>query len=485
MSAPREPLRRVVVAGAGQVGILAAIAVRRALPLCEVVVIETAADRAAFADYATTALPFTNRLHDRLGIDEHRLVREAGASHRLVTRLFGWTDDAAGTAVPYGVEADPAARNAFAREWGGAARMAAGERPVGSLAEILSREGRFAVPGEGMTGPLATLDYALRWHQPSYRAILIGEAQRLGVRHVQGAIDDVSLGEGGVQSISTAGETIAADLFLDCKGPRADLLSRLPGYSTEDWSQFLPVREVLVGRPAQPALSLEDRIALVPQGWITQEAGRDGVKVSLGLGPATTQEAALAALAQFGCEPLVTLPVQPSRAAEAWIANVVAIGDAFARFEPLGALNLDLAHRQIDLLLELLPGRQIEPLERAEFNRRSALMGDGVRDTLSAFYAAPGVADVFGAVALSPIIARMVDQLARRGRMPFREESPLLGAEFRQLLAALGYPSGVTPQSIAASDDAAPPSPRADIGQLVAQIPPYAQWLGLVVNASR
>ena len=60
MSAARELPRRVVVAGAGQVGALTAIALRRALPQSEVLVVGTPPDPAAFADRAPTALPFTN-----------------------------------------------------------------------------------------------------------------------------------------------------------------------------------------------------------------------------------------------------------------------------------------------------------------------------------------------------------------------------------------------------------------------------------------
>ena len=66
MSIAREPPRRLVVAGAGQMGALAAIALKRALPQSEVIVVGTPPDPSAFADRAPTALPFTNRLHDRL-----------------------------------------------------------------------------------------------------------------------------------------------------------------------------------------------------------------------------------------------------------------------------------------------------------------------------------------------------------------------------------------------------------------------------------
>jgi tryptophan halogenase len=129
MSEPRELPRRVVVAGDGQVGVLAAIALRRALPSTEVTVVGTPPDPAAFADRAPTALPFTNKLHDRHGIDEERLVREAGASHRLVVRYRGWGGAGHEGVAPYGAVIDPKMKTGFARDWGGGPRNASTAAP--------------------------------------------------------------------------------------------------------------------------------------------------------------------------------------------------------------------------------------------------------------------------------------------------------------------------------------------------------------------
>lgn len=479
MSEPREPLRRVVVAGGGQLGVLAAIGLKRALPGCEVVVIGLLPDRAAFADFAATALPFTSGLHDRLGIDEARIVQAAGGSHRLVMRYFGWGGPGHQGTMPYGAEIDPALRTGFARDWGGGPRNASGDRPAGSLAEVLASAGRFAVPPDGEPGPFADVDYALRWNPPAYRDLLVDIAQRLGVAHLAAQIAGIAPdGAGGIAALSiTGGEPIAADLFVDCSGPKALLLSALEAYRSEDWSAFLPLREVVVGVPGEAALALDDRTTLLDEGWRSELAGRDGRQVTLGLAPDATPEAALRAL---GVQPLVALPVAPGRAAASWIGNVVAIGDAAARFEPLAFLNLDLAHRQLDLVLEMLPGRQIEPLERTEYNRRAGLMMNAVRDTLGAHYAAPEARRVFGEPAISAELERMLDQFARRGRMPFREEAPLQGAEFQALLGALGFVPGVSPQARASgpgAEAAAREQFAARAQAALAQAPPYADWM--------
>ncbi|MFN6936336.1 MAG: tryptophan 7-halogenase [Tsuneonella sp.] len=486
MSEPREPLRRIVVAGGGQLGVLAAIGLKRALPRCEVVVIGLRPDRAAFADFAATSLPFTGRLHERLGVDEMQIVQAAGGSHRLVMRYFGWGGaDFAGT-MAFGADIDPALRTGFARDWGGGPRNASGKRAVGSLAEVLADAGKFAVPREGEPDPFPEVDYALRWNPAAYRDLLVSIAQRAGVIHVGGDVAGIELdGAGGVAALSIAGgEPIAADLFVDCSGPKAQLLSRLADWKTVDWGGTLPVREVTVAVPGSPMLSLEDRTILLAHGWRSELAGRDGLQVTFALAPDTTAEAALRAL---GAQPLVTLPVAPGRVTAPWIGNVVALGDAAARFEPLGFLNLDLAHRQLDLLLEMLPGRDIQPLERAEYNRRSGLMMDAVRDTLTAHYAAPAALQVFGKhIETSKVLDQALDQFTRRGRMPFREEAPFHAAEFQALLAALGFPAGISPQARAqgpAAEDDAREKFAARANSALAQAPSYADWMGAMLRS--
>ena len=80
MSEARAPLSSVVVVGAGQVGILAAIAVKRAVPGCDVLVVAHEGDARDFADNAASALPYANRLFERLGIDEAAIIARRGAA---------------------------------------------------------------------------------------------------------------------------------------------------------------------------------------------------------------------------------------------------------------------------------------------------------------------------------------------------------------------------------------------------------------------
>ena len=480
MSAARDPLNRVLVAGSGQVGVIAAIGLKRAMPGCEVIVLDMPMGPVDFADIAATALPATGRLHAKLRIAEEAIVRGASGSHRLVMRYFGWGGPGQTGAQPYGASGHASQAARFAEQWGGGTRAETGAAPS-AIGEVLANAGRFRIPSASPDDPLAPVEYALRWDPRAYRGLLIAEAQKLGVVYMQGAIERVATGAQGIAAVQVAGQgDISADLFVDCSGSAARLLSTVTDHAVESWSDVLPDRRILIAPSGQPMAALEDRITLNTLGWVTEFAGRTGLQVVMGAAPSASDTEIRDLL---GAAPIYDRSVRAGRAAQPWLGNVVALGDAAARFEPLGFFNLDLAHRMLALLLELLPGRDIAVGERAEFNRRSAMMMDGVRDVLALHYAAPAAAQVFGAPDVPAAVATTIDQFTRRGRLPHHEEAPLLGNEQVALMIALGFARGTPPQE--RHDDTfeaerAAQSLNQQTQAALSQTPPYAQWLNEV-----
>ena len=80
-----------------------------------------------------------------------------------------------------------------------------------------------------------------------------------------------------------------------------------------------------------------------------------------------------------------------------------------------------------------------------------------------------------------------LDQFARRGRLPFREESALLKEEQMELLGALGFERGTTPQE-ADTDPRAIEAAQAEFATMARQAlevaPPYVQWMASVTQPS-
>ncbi|MXO85860.1 hypothetical protein GRI38_07415 [Altererythrobacter aurantiacus] len=484
MSSPREPCRRIVVVGDGQVGLVAAIALRQAMPASQVVLIGQQPNPASFADYAQTSLPSSNMLHDRIGLEESEIVLKAGGSYRLVTRYQGWGGLNHEGLLSYEETLDPALRTAFAREWGGTRQLGQSDLRQGSLAQVLADAGRFAPSPPGSPTLLSDVVYALRWNTQAYRNLLIERAKTLNVQYVQGTISAVEPGhDASIAAIVVNGQgRIEADLFIDCSGPVATLLASHGDFAMVDWSDTLPTRTVYIGKPTSPVIALEDRISLGEEGWLTQVAGRDGLHTILGTGEGVARDEALAAL---GAPAAAAVQLTQGRVAEPWLGNVIAIGDASARFEPIGPYNLDLAHRQIELLLEMLPGRQIEPLERAEYNRRSVMMMEAAHESLARHFVTPQASSVFGSRPVPGRVAEELDQFERRGRIPFREESPLSPQGRFALLLALGFKPGLPPTAQSA-DGGSEERARQEFAQraqaAVEFAPPYAQWLASVTR---
>ena len=460
MSTPRDPCRRIAVVGGGAVGLLAATALRQAMPVTQIMLVGQQPSPASFSDFAPTSLSHARALHALIGMDESELLLKAGGSHRLVTRYRGWSaSDAEGT-------------------------MAYGERETGrmpaSLAQILAEAGRFAPPTPGRDTPLAGVDYALRWNPAAYAERLVARAQAAGVQYLPGAVEAVEHGEGGLTTaVAVAGQgRVEADLFVDCSGPGATVSAAHPAFAMVDWSPTLPTRMVYIGQPTRPVIALEDRITLLGSGWQSQVAGRDGLYSMLGTGEGVDRETALAAL---GAPAMAAVRLAQGRMVEPWLGNVVAIGDASARFEPLGPYHFDLAQRQIEMLLELLPGRTVEPSERREYNRRSIMMMEAVHETLALHFACKRAQKVFGERPLPVGAAVELDQFTRRGRIPLREEDPLLPQERRALLRALGVKPGIAPTAQRPDPQVEKDAHRRFAARAQTALefaPPYVQWLG-------
>lgn len=495
IAAPRELPRAILIVGDGQVGVLTAIALRKALPTTIVTVVPSPPDPAAFADRIGTAMPFTNRLHDRLGIDEMDLVQKAGASHRLVTRYRNWGGKGHEDVSGYG-SGNPALGNAFTGHFEGVRNVGQeAEARVPTPAAALAATGRFRPPDGDPHSPLATIDYALRWNVPAYRDLLIAKATKLGVQYApQFPVESQNNAQGDIAAVVLGdnGGTIAADLFIDCSGPMRWLMSQMPDAVLDSWTDYLPCDRVLIAAPGEPVLALEDRFSLTPNGWLSEIGGRDGVKRIFAFPAPLGAEKAEEQLIAAGATEAVGASIHPGALAHPFVGNVVAIGDAAASFEPIGGANLDLAHRQLALLLELLPGKQVEPRERDEYNRRAGLMAGAMRDWLGSHYAAPGMPETpfaghVATIAQAPSLSLLIDQHRRHGRAPFFEEAPMLPSEWSAMLRALGIASAPSAHTLA--------QPREQSRQLIQQAenaarsavaaaPPYGEWLASVLSQS-
>ncbi len=412
MTEGARAIRSVCIAGAGPVGLGAALAFARALPMVRVTLIDCGTDPAALADRLCTTLPVSRAFHAAVGIGERDLVAAGAATPCLGTRFSGWSAGGEDWTLSFGEHGLAASGVAFHHFWVRA--KLAGSAPSFhrcALGAVLGNAGRFVHPRPGSGTPLSRFDYLLRLDAQRYAALLATRLAALPVERMAAQVVAVERrADGGIAALLLdGGKRVVADLFIDCSGPAAVIASHLGG-ACESWSEWLPVDRIALSEaPDQNAAPLDTMVAR-SGGWVRTTPHGDGAQILDAWASALPQAKARDGIA-----------ILPGRLRQPWTANVLALGDAAIVPDPALGLELTLAHMGILRALDLMPGRDCHPVEIAEYNRRTADEALRVRDLGTALMQAGPFAGQSQA-ALPDSIALTLDQFAARGRLPFFEE---------------------------------------------------------------
>lgn len=481
-------IRSVAVAGGGIVALSAALAFAHALPQARVELVETPPDPASLADRLPSTLPAVARFHARIGVDEADLVRRGIATHRLGTRFEAWAEGGEAWTHVFGDYGLPVGTIGFHDLWLRAHR-AHRALPYDryAAAALLGEAGRFVHPQDDPRSPLSSYRYALRLDVPAYRAYLVEAATAAGVAIAAGIPAEIERREdGGIAALRLqGGRRIHADLFLDCAGPSAPLLSVLDD-AFEDWSAWLPTDRLLIAEvPSDAPPHPLDTVAALPAGWrwSIPLSGRRAVGLAFAASETDDAEARRLLGVEEGGE---AAALRPGRRPRPWVRNVLAIGDAATALDLLHGTNLFLAHSAIERAVELLPGRDFHPLELAEYNRRTAQETARVRDFLALHYlrAGRGEGAFWSGLSGGPLpetLARTLEQFGARGRLPFFEEETFDKQAWIAAMIGLGQlprrPGAMTGSVPEAQAERAMHDLAGRLAALPGQLPPYADYL--------
>ena len=455
-------IRTIAVAGGGIVGLSAALAFERALPGTRVTVIATTPDPAALADVLPTLHPMSARFHALIGVDEAELVRSGIATHHLGTRFERWSASGQPWIHAFGPYGKPAGAIPFDQIWVRAHRAGnALDYDRYSVGAELARNGKFVHPAKDPDFTGSRFAYGLRVDPDRHRAHLRSLASEVEV--VAADIGEIERREdGGIAALTlTDGERLEADLFIDCTGPAARLISPLEN-SFEDWSAWMPFdRFALESVPREGIPQTSDLAVARENGWTIQwpvrertlvgRVGREGTSVARG------------------------------RRLKPWVHNVLAIGDSATALDPLHGYQLALAQNAILLALELLPGRDFASVETDEYNRRAEQVTRRVRDFLALHYLRSGIWPELASTEAPDSLAETLDQYEHRGRLPYHEEEIVSRDSWTAALLGLGVsPRHDDPQSLAVPLEQTVPAMQRltnEIRDIVAGLPSYGDYL--------
>jgi len=393
-------IRRIVIAGGGSAGWMAAAGLTRVLKrgADEIVLIESSDIGAIGVGEAT--LPTIRFFNASLGLDEIDFIRHTQASFKLGIEFRDWASPGRGFFHGFG-DFGPAIRGVSAHQLWLRARAQEDETSYQdfSVASVAARLGRFAPPIPDADSVLGSYSYAFHFDAGLYGAYLRNYAEARGVQRIDARIVDVKLnGENGfIEEIVLAdGRTVSGDLFVDCSGFAGLLIAGALKSEFEDWSHWLPCNSALaVPCKSGGGLTPYTRSTARKAGW----QWRIPLQHRIGNGYVfcdaftSVDEASEALLANLDGEALANpklIKFTTGRRREAWRKNCVALGLASGFLEPLESTSIHLVESGIGKLIELLPDRDFEPKLAEDYNRMMGQSYESIRDFLILHYHASG-----------------------------------------------------------------------------------------------
>jgi tryptophan halogenase len=390
-----DPLR-VVILGGGTAGWMAAAALVRFFPhTVDLTLIES--EEIGIVGVGEATLPHLRAFLARVGLQEGEFLAETNATFKLGIDFQGFGEAGQNYIHPFGDFGTAINGVSFHHYW-----LADAERgePVHldqySLPIIAARMGRFQPPVADGDPLDSGYGYAYQFDASRLAPLLRRLAEGQGAKRIEGRVLSAQRsGESGdVRSLTLDdGRVVEGDLFIDCSGFRALLIGEADKDNWESWSHWLPCDRAVAVPCASPAGPIDPftRAVAMPAGWrwripLQHRVGNGYVFASNAV---SVDEASAALLGALDGEALAEpreLRFSAGRRRASWVGNVVAIGLASGFLEPLESTSIHLIQMGITRLVELFPGRVIDPRDRERFNALIDMEYDRIRDFLILHY---------------------------------------------------------------------------------------------------
>jgi len=488
------PKTRVVIAGGGTAGWLAAALLTRQLgQLVDVTLVES--DEIGTVGVGEATIPTIRGFHALLGLDEDDFVRATGATFKLGIAFEGWTRPGSRYLHSFGDVGKSTWMGDFQHFW----LAAQADGNAGPLEEYCY-EAQAAEAGRFATGTKAQLNYAYHFDAGRYVRYLRDRCEAAGLRRVEGRIARVEQdGDSGnlVALMLESGARVEGDLFLDCTGFRALLIGETLGVGYEDWSHWLPMNRALAVQTASvgPALPYTRAIAH-EAGWqwripLQHRVGNGIVYAAEHLSDDAARALLIGSVA--GETLIEPRPIRftTGRRKRAWEKNCVALSLSAGFIEPLESTSIHLMMIALTRLLQLFPFGGATAAVADRFNTMAQREMEGVRDFVILHYHLNARDEPFWRQCRDMCIP---DTLASRLALFAEEAQAYQGADelFRVsswLQVMLGQ--GLTPDRHHLMARLMPPGQLAEalnnlsggIAARVATLPPHQQFVDMLAGA--
>ncbi len=383
--------RRVVVAGGGTAGWMAAAALARTLgDSIELTLVESEAiGTIGVGESTIPPLVTYNRL---LGIGEADFMRATQATFKLGINFENWKQQGESYFHSFGTTGRDHWSAGFQHFW-----MHGQTKGHTASYDDYCIELQAAMQSKFAHLPDNRINYAYQLDSSRYAVFLRGLAEADGARRVEGKIAQVQLDpvNGHIAAlVLESGERIAGDLFLDCTGFRALLMEGALHVGYDDWSHWLPCDSAIAVQTAsvRPPVPYTRAIAH-DAGWqwripLQHRQGNGIVYCSRYLDKDAALERLLSTVeGEVLTKPNVIRFTTGARRKQ-WHRNCIAVGLSGGFMEPLESTSIHLIQRAILRIVRMLPMREVSERDVAEFNDQQMADMEQIRDFLILHYKA-------------------------------------------------------------------------------------------------
>lgn len=389
----QQQIRKIVVAGGGTAGWMAAALLKKVLQQqIDVELVES--DDIGIVGVGEATIPPVQIFNQYLGLDEAEFLRETHATIKLAIKFENWRVQGESYYHTFGAAGAQLGFCPFQHYWLHA-RKAGYQASLWDfdLNYLCAEQGKFNIINT--PNPVYQMPYAYHFDSGLYGRYLRKIAERSGVKRTEGLIEQVIQHPqtGEVQALQLRdGRTVSGDFFLDCTGLRALLIRQTLGVGFESYQHYLPANSALAVPSARFAQTLPyTRSIAHAAGWqwripLTHRNGNGLVYSSDFLSDSQAYDTLMANLQS---EPLAEprkISFETGRTRQQWCKNVVALGLSSGFLEPLESTSIHLIQSGIVRLLKMFPHQQLSEAVIANYNQEAQLEFETIRDFIILHY---------------------------------------------------------------------------------------------------
>jgi tryptophan halogenase len=385
-----EPtMRRVVIAGGGTAGWIAAAALAKHLgSLIDITLVES--DDIGTIGVGESTIPTSRTFNEYLGIDERDFMRATQSTFKLGISFEDWAREGDRYIHSFGTIGKSTWMADFHQFWLEARRQGL----AGNIGDYCF-ELQAALAGKFAKSDQLPINYAYHLDATPYGQYLRSIAEADGVNRVEGKIREVRQnGESGDIEVLVleSGDTIEGDLFIDCTGFRGLLIEQSLKAGFEEWGHWLPTDSALALQTASVGPPPPYTRAMAHSaGWqwripLQHRVGNGFVYSSAHM---SDDEARSMLLSRIEREPLMdprVIRFKAGRRRKTWERNCIALGLSSGFVEPLESTSIHLVKIAITRLIQSFPFGGISPAQISRFNEQSRREIEGIRDFIILHY---------------------------------------------------------------------------------------------------